>query len=159
MRVSPAAWLADDLGDTARLAAKTAEVSHNHYHGMVGAKATAVAVRMALEGWSKEEIRNVLTDRFGYDLSRRVDDIRPHYSFEASCQKSVPEALMCFFEASTYEETVRPCISLGGDAATQSSISCAVAESVFGRPDTFIEQGQKGRASRRGRVCQSGEIT
>src|SRR3546814_3842854 len=103
MRVSPAAWLADDLGDTARLAAKTAEVSHNHYHGMVGAKATAVAVRMALEGWSKEEIRNVLTDRFGYDLSRRVDDIRPHYSFEASCQKSVPEALMCRSEEHTSE--------------------------------------------------------
>src|SRR3546814_21145222 len=76
MRVSPAAWLADDLGDTARLAAKTAEVSHNHYHGMVGAKATAVAVRMALEGWSTEEIRNVLTDRFGYDLSRRSEERR-----------------------------------------------------------------------------------
>src|SRR3546814_19796374 len=117
MRVSPAAWLADDLGDTARLAAKTAEVSHNHYHGMVGAKATAVAVRMALEGWSKEEVRNVLTDRFGYDLSRRVDDIRRHYSFEASCQNSVPEAPMGFFEASPYEETVHTCISCVGDAA------------------------------------------
>lgn len=135
MRVSPAAWLADGLGDTARLAARTAAVSHDHHHGVRGAKATAVAVRMGLEGWSKEEIRNLVSDRFGYDLSRRTDDIRPRYQFEVSCQKSVPEALICALEADSWEGAVRLAVSLGGDADTQAAIAGGVAEALYGLPE------------------------
>lgn len=70
MRVSPVGWLSTDLSDAAALGAMTAVHSHDHHHGIRGAKAVAVATRMALEGWNKEEIRAVVTERFGYDLSR-----------------------------------------------------------------------------------------
>jgi ADP-ribosylglycohydrolase len=137
MRVGAVAWLARDLEDAARLAAVTAAPTHDHHHGVRGAKATAVAIRMALEGWTKDEIAAVITDRFGYDLSTPVDTIRPTYDLQVSCQDSIPQALRCFIEADSFEETVRLCVSLGGDADTQAAIAGAVAEPRFGIPDAI----------------------
>lgn len=139
MRVSSVPWLVADLGSTARVAAETAAPTHNNHHGIRGAKATAVAVRMALEGWRKHEIANVVTDRFGYDLTRHPDVIRPNYRFHVSCQRSVPEALCCLMAASSWEETVRLAVSLGGDADTQCAIVGAVAEPLFGIPTDVAE--------------------
>jgi ADP-ribosylglycohydrolase len=132
MRVSPAGWLAADLADAAVLGARTAAPTHNHHHGLRGAKAVAVAVRMGLEGWRADEIRDVISDCFGYDLSRAPDAIRPGYGFDISCQGSVPEALACALTASSFEEAVRLAVSLGGDADTQAAIAGAVAEPLFG---------------------------
>ncbi len=132
MRVSPAGWLATDLADAAVLGAATAAPSHDHPHGLRGAKAVAVAVRMALEGWRAAVIREVISDRFGYDLARTPDSIRPGYRFDVSCQGSVPEALVCALSATSYEEAVRLAVSLGGDADTQAAIAGAVAEPLFG---------------------------
>jgi ADP-ribosylglycohydrolase len=137
MRVGAVAWLARDLADTARLAAATAAPTHNHHHGVRGAKATAVAVRMALEGWTKDEIAAVITDRYGYDLLTPVDTIRPLYNLQVACQDSIPQAFRCFIEAGSFEETVRLCVSLGGDADTQAAIAGAVAEAHFGIPDAI----------------------
>ena len=132
MRVSPAGWLAADLACAAALGAATAAPSHDHPHGLRGAKAVAVAVRMALEGWRAAEIREVVSDRFGYDLARTPDAIRSAYRFDVSCQGSVPEALVCALSATSFEEAVRLAVSLGGDADTQAAIAGAVAEPLFG---------------------------
>lgn len=140
MRVSPVAWLGDDFKHVEELAIASANPSHNHHHGVRGAKSTALATRMALEGWTKEEIRNFITDRFGYDLTQTPDDIRPNYRFFVSCQKSVPQALCCFLAAESWEETVRLTVSLGGDADTQAAIAGAVAEGMFGVPEAYREQ-------------------
>jgi ADP-ribosylglycohydrolase len=140
MRVSSVAWLGDDIQHVEALAVASANPSHNHHHGIRGAKATAIATRMALEGWSKEEIRNFITDRFGYDLSQSPDDIRPNYRFFVSCQKSVPQALCCFLAGQSWEEAVRMTVSLGGDADTQGAIAGAVAEGMFGLPEAYREE-------------------
>lgn len=134
MRCSPAAWLSGSVVEAASLGAYTAAPTHDHHHGLRGAKATAVAVRMALEGWGREEIRAVLSDRYGYDLSRSPDAIRPSYSFKVGSHNSVPEALCCALSASSYEEAVRLAVSLGGDADTQAAIAGSVAEPMFGIP-------------------------
>lgn len=141
MRVAAAAWLARDLGEAAEIAARTTAPTHDHHHGIRGAKAVAVAARMGLEGWSKDEIRAVVEDRFGYDLGRTPDEIRPAYRFEVACQRSVPEALCCFLAASSYEDAVRLAVSLGGDADTQACICGAVAEPFFGLPRAIAEEG------------------
>lgn len=134
MRVSPVAWGAKSLGQAEKLASWSAEVTHNHPEGIKGAVATASAVYLAREGKSKEEIRKYITNNF-YSLDFTIDSIRKDYSFDVSCQGSVPQALQCFFEGKDFEDTLRNAISLGGDCDTQAAIACAVAEAYFGIPD------------------------
>ena len=98
----------------------------------MGAQAAAAAVFLARTGSSKDEVRAAITTRFGYDLSRRLDDIRPSYSFDVTCQGSVPEALTAFLESSGSEDAVRKAISLGGDADTLACMAGAVAEAFYG---------------------------
>ena len=94
--------------------------------------AVALAVFLARNGASKDELREKIADRFGYNLHRTVDSIRPGYGFEISCARSVPEALVAFLDSHDFEDAVRNAISLGGDADTQACISAAVAEAFYG---------------------------
>ena len=114
-----------------REAEKTADISHNHPEGIKGAQATALAVYLARTGYGKEEIRRQISRRFDYDLERTVDDIRPTYSFDVSCQGTVPEAIIAFLDSSTYEDAVRNAISLGGDSDTLACITGGIAEAFY----------------------------
>ena len=75
MRVSSAGWLYETLEETLHAARLSAEVTHNHPEGIKGAQATAAAVFLARTGKSKEEIRDYITEEFGYDLDKTMDDI------------------------------------------------------------------------------------
>jgi len=121
----------DTLEETLAEARRSAAVTHDHPEGIKGAQATAAAIFLARTGSTKEEIRREITDRFGYDLDRTIADIRPHYSFDVTCQGSVPEALTAFLGADDFEHTIRLAISLGGDADTQGAIAGAVAEAFW----------------------------
>lgn len=132
MRVSGCGWLFDTEEETLEKAKESAEVSHNHPEGIKGAQATALAVFMARNGKTKAEIKERVTELFGYNLDRKVDDIRPSYRFDVSCQGSVPEAIICFLESDSYEDAIRNAISLGGDADTQGAITGAIAEAFYG---------------------------
>jgi ADP-ribosylglycohydrolase len=132
MRVSPIAWAHQCLADALTEAEKSASVTHNHPQGIKGAQAVATAVFLARTGSTKNEIRREISTRFGYDLDRRVEEIRPVYHFDMSCQGSVPEALLCFLDSESFEEAVRLAVSLGGDADTQACIAGAVAEAFYG---------------------------
>ncbi len=132
MRVSPVGWAADSVEDVLHHAAASAAVTHNHPEGIKGAQATALAVFMARQGNSKEAIREAVTQACGYDLQRDLEEIRETYTFDVSCQGSVPEALLCFLAAEDYEDAVRNAVSLGGDADTMACIAGAVAEAFYG---------------------------
>lgn len=148
MRVSPVAWLYDSIEDVLAEARKSAAVTHNHPEGVRGAQAVAVAVFMARKGASKTAIRAYLEGRFNYDLSGTLDEIRPDYRFDLSCQGSVPQAIIAFLEAESFEDAVRNAVSLGGDSDTQACIAGSIAEAYFGGvPDdiklqtlTFLDQ-------------------
>ena len=132
MRVSPIAYAfptEDDVLEQARL---SAACSHGHPEGIRGAQATALAVFMARTHASKPEIRSALSTRFGYDLSRSIEDIRPNYHFDPTCPGSVPEALIAFLDSCDFEDAIRNAVSLGGDADTQAAIAGAVAEAFYG---------------------------
>ena len=86
---------------------------------------------MARSGASKDEIRTDLTLRFGYDLHRTVDQIRPDYQWDVSCQRSVPEAIIAFLDSSDVENAIRLAVSLGGDADTQAAIAGGIAEAFY----------------------------
>jgi ADP-ribosylglycohydrolase len=121
-------------------AQKSAEVTHNHPEGIKGAQSTAAAVYMARTGKSKEDIKKFIMDTFGYDLDRKLDDIRPGYAFDVSCQGSVPEAIIAFLESSNFEDAVRLAISIGGDSDTIACISGGIAEAYYRKiPDSIID--------------------
>lgn len=132
MRVSPVACAYSDVDAVLEEAKRSAEVTHNHPEGVHGAQATALAVLLARQGRPKKEIRKEIQCRFGYALTRRVDDIRPEYQCDLSCQHTVPEAIICFLESSGFEEAIRNAVSLGGDADTMACITGAIAEPFYG---------------------------
>ena len=143
MRVSPVGFAFNTIDEVLAEAERSAIVTHDHPEGIKGAQATALAVLMARKGASQEEIRSDLVDRFGYDLSRTVDEIQPTYAFDVSCQGSVPEAIIAFLEAEDFENAIRKAISLGGDSDTIACITGGIAEAYFGIPDEIAKQGLK----------------
>lgn len=132
MRVSPIGFFYQSLEEVLKNARLSAEVTHNHPEGIKGAQSTAVAIFLARTGKSKDEIKKYIESTFQYNLSRKLDDIRKTYHFEVSCQKSVPEAIIAFFESENYEDAIRNAISLGGDSDTQACIAGGIAEAFYG---------------------------
>ena len=132
MRVSPAAYVAKSLDETLALAEQSAAVTHNHPEGIRGAQATAAAIFLARTGHEKSEIKSFVETAFGYDLHMTIDEIRPTYVFNESCQETVPQAITAFLEATDFEDAIRNAISLGGDADTLACIAGSIAEPYFG---------------------------
>ena len=132
MRVSAVGALAKSLDEALELARESAEVTHNHPEGIKGAQATAAAIYMARTGATKAEIKSFIEDTFGYNLDRKYADIQPGYSFDVSCQGSVPESIICFLESNSYEHCIRLAIAMGGDTDTMAAISGGIAAAFYG---------------------------
>lgn len=126
MRVSPVGLFASTIEEALHLAKISAEVTHNHPEGIKGAQAVAACVFIYRNGYTKNEIKEFVEREFGYDLSRTLDEIRPVYKFDVSCQGSVPESIIAFLESDTLDDCVRNAISIGGDSDTIASIACAI---------------------------------
>jgi ADP-ribosylglycohydrolase len=166
MRVSPCAWIMD-CGFPARtgcwpvngrnIARLSAEVTHNHPEGIKGAMATADAIFMCryyFGGYHgdydepmndkpdeiKKEIKDHIQREYGYDLAKTLDQIRPSYSFNETCQETVPQAIIAFLESTDFEDAIRNAISLGGDSDTLAAITGSIAEAAYGIPDWIREK-------------------
>lgn len=140
MRVSSIGFAFETVDDVLSEAVRTAEFTHNHPEGIKGAQATALAIFLARTVRDKEFIRAEITARFGYDLNRTVDEIRPSYSFDESCQRTVPEAIVAFLDSASYEDAVRNAVSLGGDSDTLACITGGIAEAFYGPVPPSIHQ-------------------
>lgn len=161
MRVSPCGWIMN-CGFTARtglwpahgreIARLSAEVTHSHPEGIKGAMATADAIflcRYYFGGYDdegvlpgqgdptvyKQRIKTHLENTYGYNLSRTLDEIRPTYRFNETCQETVPQAIIAFLESTNFEDAIRNAISLGGDSDTLAAITGSIAEAAYGIPD------------------------
>lgn len=132
MRVTPIGYASDDLQEVLRLAAMSARITHDSDEAERGAQAVAATVFMARTGHGKDEVRRYLEDTFGYNLSRKLEDIRKDYQFEILCDKCVPESIICWLQSDTYEEAVRNAVSLGGDADTMAAIAGGIAAATPG---------------------------
>ena len=168
MRVSPCAWLMD-CGFCARTgmwpsngrerAKLSAEVTHSHPKGIEGALAVTDAIfmcrfyaggygddmgnsikeRLSLEQY-KMQIKEHIEREYGYDLSKTLDEIRPTYRFNESCQDTVPQAITAFLESTDFEDAIRNAISLGGDSDTLAAITGSIAEAAYGVPDWITDK-------------------
>lgn len=168
MRVSPCAWLMDcefcartgmwpsNGRDRAKL---SVEVTHNHPEGIKGALAVTDAIfmcRFYVGGYGddmgnpvservtfeqyKMKIKDHIEREHGYDLSKTLNEIRPTYRFNESCQDTVPQAIIAFLESADFEDAIRNAISLGGDSDTLAAITGSIAEAAYGVPDAIKEK-------------------
>ena len=135
MRVSPAAYLnRDDLAAALAASDKVTAITHDHPEGIKGTRATAHAVWLALNDEDPPTIRAAIAHEYGYELTRTVDQIRPGYVFDETCQKTVPEAITCALESTSFEDAIRNAVSLGGDSDTVAAIAGPIAEALHGIP-------------------------
>lgn len=141
MRVSPVGFAFETREAVLAEAEKCAAVTHNHPDGIAGAQAVALAVWMARQDAAKDDIKREIETQFGYDLSRRLDAIRPGYQFDVTCQGSVPEALIAFYESENLEDAIRKAISLGGDSDTLGCITGGIAQAYYKKiPEDIINK-------------------
>ncbi len=146
MRVSAAGFVAKSLDEAKMISKKITEVSHNHPEGIKGAEATTVAIYMARTGSSIDKIKNYINDNY-YPMNFTLDGIRDTYEFNEICQDTVPQALMAFFESTSFEDAIRNAISIGGDSDTIGAITGGVAEAYYGvqndirqKAKTFLDE-------------------
>ena len=133
MRVTPIGWAFDSTEETLEVAKRSAEVSHNSEQGITAAQAVSAAIFMARHHASKAEIKTYIEQHFHYDLEHTIEEIRLKYSFNYTCEGTVPEAIMAFMDGEDYESTIRLAVSLGGDSDTQACIAGGIAEAYYGQ--------------------------
>ena len=131
------------MQEALHLAQLTAEVTHDHPEGIKGAQAVAAAIFLARTGHSKVEIKAYVECKFGYDLSRTCDEIRPTYHHVESCQETVPQAIAAFLESTDFEDALRTAVSLGGDSDTLAAITGSIAEAFYGVPENLKQECRK----------------
>ena len=133
MRVSPVVWYANSLEEAIDFAQASAEVTHNHPEGIKGAVVTAGATYLAKTGATMDEIKAFVGEHYKIDFT--LDEIRPIYEFNETCQDTVPQAMQAFFESNSFEDAIRNAISIGGDSDTLAAITGSVAEAYYGMTD------------------------
>ena len=145
MRVSPVALLGrrGPLEESLGTSDRVTEITHDHPEGIKGARAVTEAIWLALQGESPETVRREVTARYGYDLERSVEDIRPSHRFDVTCQGTVPTALICALESTSLEDAVRNAVSLGGHADTLAAIAGAVGEALHGLPEGLVQAARE----------------
>jgi len=141
MRVSAVAYAFNDLETVKTEALNSAAVTHNHPEGIKGAQATATAIFLARSRNSKNNIRDSIQQQFDYNLDTTVATLQKTYSFDVSCQGSVPQAIICFLESTSFEDAIRNAISIGGDSDTIACITGGIAEAFYHQiPDEILEE-------------------
>ena len=139
MRVSPVAWAANCLEEVKTLSYIVTAVSHDHPEGLKGAEATAVATFMARTGATMDEIRAIM-ERDYYSINFTIDEVRPLYRYNETCQKTLPVALAAFYESTDFEDAIRNAISVGGDSDTIAAITGAIAGAYYDVPKELRTQ-------------------
>ena len=165
MRVSPVAWLFDDLSQVLEEAEKTALPTHNHPEGIKGAKAVAHAIWYFRKSRFSEESKdseneetkglkneNAKASKDEYETIQGFMSIARSYyedfdtrvypkgKFDETCMDAVPLSFYLLSQASSFEDAIRLAISHGGDSDTIGAIVGSIAEARFGIPQEMKEK-------------------
>lgn len=139
MRVSPVGEYARSEEEVKRLSRIVTSVTHDHPEGIKGAECAAMCVWLAKNGASKEEIYRRAKEYYPEIGSYTCAQLSETYTFDISCQGTVPQALTCFFEGNDFEDTIRNAIFIGGDSDTVAAIAGGVAGAFFGVPQALVD--------------------
>ena len=141
MRVGACGWVGNSLDEVKSLSLQVTNITHNHPEGIKGAEATAVSIWLARQGWKIPEIRAHVVENY-YPMDFTLDEMRPAYHMDESCQGSVPQALEAFFESTSFEDAIRNAVSIGGDSDTIAAIAGSVAEAYWGVPKELAAKAE-----------------
>lgn len=139
MRISSVPYFAKDLNELEWLVECVTKPTHNHPEGIKGAMATATAIWLALHKKSKQQIKEYIETLF-YNLDFDYDDLVKNYTFNMTCQGSVPQSIFAFLISNSYEDAVRTAISMGGDTDTMGAITGSIAGAYYGVPEELKQQ-------------------
>ena len=140
MRATAVGWFFDTIEETENVASISAKITHNHYAGIKGAKAAAVAVWLARTGKTKEEIRDLIEFRYKYDLHKTYEYWHPIYEWDSGCDGTVPQAIIAFLDSTDFEDAIRKAVSLGGDSDTLACITGGIAEAFYKEIPSFMAE-------------------
>lgn len=141
MRISPIGLMETDLKNAIKKAVRLTKITHNHPESLTAAKAYIETMFLVRKKIPVSLIKNYISQKYGYDLSKRVDDIRPEYNkFYSSCKNTVPQAIICALDSVSYEDAIRNAVSLGGDSDTLACMAGGIAEARFGVPAGFKQK-------------------
>ena len=141
MRASPIGFAFDTIEKVREEARRSAEVTHNHPEGIKGAEAVASAIFLARKSYEKDQIKDYIEDNFGYVLDESLDDIRQYYTFNETCQGTVPQAITAFLESENYEDAIRKAVSIGGDSDTVACITGGIAHAHYKKiPAVIVDE-------------------
>lgn len=148
MRVSACGWVGRTLDEVRTLSRTVTAVSHTHAEALCGAEAVAVAVFLARNGMSREELREHLGQY--YDLGFKLSEVMPARAASMHCKDTVPLSLTAFFEGEDFVDCVRRAVGLGGDTDTLGAITGSIAEAYFGigqelrsRALSYLEESER----------------
>lgn len=141
MRISPIADSIAGMASCMQNAKFVTEVFHNHPEGVRGAQAVAGLILLSRTEKDKATLRQYIEKEFGYDLVPTVGELRETYLYNETCQRTVPEAIICFLESTDFEDAIRNAISIGGDSDTLAAITGSIAEAYYQEiPEWILEE-------------------
>jgi ADP-ribosylglycohydrolase len=138
-RIASIPWLANSLEQTLEWAAASAMTSHRHPDSVDAACAATAAAWLALEGWPKDRVRDVIEASIGYDLTTPLDQIRPDFGFRLLAWETAPVGIRSVLEGKDFEDVMRLAISMGGDADTIAAVAGGIAEAYYPIPRDMQE--------------------
>lgn len=137
MRVSPVAWAFKLSRMVISEAVNTADISHNHTEGEVGAASVALMIHSCIHKKDKSELEYIASSYYGKDWEKHLI---PKGRFDETCQGTVPLAFHIIKESSSFEDAIRNAVSYGGDSDTLGAVVGSIAEPLFGIPAWMEEK-------------------
>jgi ADP-ribosylglycohydrolase len=142
MRISAVGFLARTENEAIQWADYFTVVTHDQADAIAAARAVSLAIYWARHQVDAIEIADRLTERFGYNLKQTPDEIRPTYKHTETSAGSVPQAIVCALQSTSYEDALRNAVSIGGDSDTIAAIAGSIAEALHGIPEDIAKTGR-----------------
>lgn len=143
MRISPIANYFDTFNQIIEETKKATYPSHNNFESYDAAYAVSICIFLAKNNYSKEHIKKVIENNFGYNLDFNLNELQKTYKFSSKAKNSVPQAIFCFLKSNDFEDSIRKAILIGGDSDTIAAITGSIAEVYYGIDDKLIEDVKK----------------
>ena len=134
MRISSLSVLIDDVEELKKEVYEATIPTHNSREAILCAEALSVAIFMAKNNSSKEEIKSYIEDNY-FSLDFNLQDLQENYEFTSRAISSVPQAIYVFLESNDFEDSIRKAISIGGDADTIACMVGSISEQFYGIPE------------------------
>ena len=143
MRVSPVAFLFDNLSQVQEEAKKTAIPSHNSESAITGAQCLASCIYLGRRKESKENIKKYLTEKYQYNFDYDLEELQRNNTFKGTCEETVPQAIFIFLNSNDFEDSIRKAISIGGDTDTIACMTGSISEAYYGIPKELRDKALK----------------